>query len=262
MSNSKQNLLNAEQMARFVTDGYLILENMVPQELNERIYQEIRESNVAGHQYWSQSDLIKEAFDLPNVKGAISSLVGENPGYDHSFMHTVPGNRLKAQGWHGDSIIDTRYLGFDIQIFYFPHDAPIETGPTLVLPGSHLRRINTGSISRYKNIVGQKQLAAKAGTMVFWHQGLWHCAQPNRTPNTRYVFKLRLRPDRPQRALFNTEGYDDDGIRKILSRQFGWQGNEGRLEQVQRAKLWRYVTGDDQVDTSFEGALTRMAINA
>jgi len=129
------------------------------------------------------------------------------------------------------------------------------------LPGSHLRRINTFSIARYKNIVGQKQLAAKAGTIVVWHQALWHCAQPNHTSKTRYVFKLRLRPDRPQRGLFHLEGYDDDSVRSILSHHFAWQGNEARLEQTQRAKLWRYVTGDDQVDTSFEGALTRMSMN-
>jgi hypothetical protein len=254
-------LLNAEQMANFVTDGYLFMENMVPQPLNEAIYEEQKKDIYPGGKYWNESKLIREAFDLPQVKGVIQSLLGDNPGYDHSFLHTVPAHRLEAQNWHGDSIIDTRRFGFDIQIFYFSHNAPKESGPTLVLPGSHLRRINTVSIGRYKNIVGQKQLVASAGTMVFWHQGLWHCAQPNFTDNKRYVFKLRLRPGEPQRALFNTEGYDSPAVRKILGRQFAWQGNEGRLEIVQRAKLWRYVTGDDNVDTSFEGALTRMAIN-
>lgn len=257
---SKMSLLNAEQMARFVTDGYLMLEGLVPPELNRKVHEEQKQDELPGYSYWHRSEAIREVFGLPQVTGVIRSLVGANPGYDHSFLHVVAPRRLKAQDWHGDSIIDTRRLGFDIQIFYFAHDTPIESGPTLILPGSHLRRINTFSIGRYKNIVGQKQLATKAGTMVFWHQGLWHCAQPNYTDNTRYVFKLRLRPDGPQRGLFNTEGHDADDIRKILSHQFEWQGNEGRLEVVQRAKLWRYVTGDDAVDTSFEGALTRMAV--
>lgn len=257
---NKAFLLNAQQMAQFVTDGYLMIEDLVPQELNEQVYEEQQKNIYHGKEYWHRSSLIQKVFELPRVKGIIQSLVGSNPGYDHSFLHIVPPHRLKAQSWHGDSIIDTRRFGFDIQIFYFAHDAPVETGPTLVLPGSHLRRINTSSIARYKNIVGQKQLAAKAGTMVFWHQALWHCAQPNHTDHTRYVFKLRLRPDGPQRGLFNTEGYQSDDVRNILSHQFAWQGNESRLEVVERAKLWRYVTGDDSVDTSFEGALTRMAV--
>jgi hypothetical protein len=256
----RENLLNATQMAQFVTDGYLMVENLVPQEWNEKVYHEQKEGTFNGGTYWFESDVIREVFELPQVKGIIQSLVGEHPGYDHSHLHTVSPRRLQAQDWHGDSIIDTRKLAFDIQIFYFAHDAPKETGPTLILPGSHLRRINTSSIARYKNIVGQKQLTAKAGTMVFWHQGLWHCAQPNHTDQTRFVFKLRLRPDRPQQGLFNLDGYDSPQIREILAHKFPWQGNEARLEQVQRAKLWRYVTNDDKVDTSFEGALTRMGI--
>lgn len=261
MSSMQSNyLLNARQMAQFIADGYLVMENLIPQEWNERAYREQQEINCHGSNYWFKSNIIREVFQLPQVQGIVHSLVGEHPVYDHSFLHTVPPRRLRAQDWHGDSIIDTRTFAFDIQIFYFAHDAPKETGPTLILPGSHLRRINTFSIARYKNIAGQKQLVAKAGTMVIWHQGLWHCAQPNQTDRTRYVFKLRLRPDRPQRGLFNTDDHDGEEIRSILSRHLPWQGNEGRLEHIQRAKLWRYVTGDDNVDVSFEGALTRMGI--
>lgn len=253
--------LSAAQMASFVTDGYLVLDQIVPEEWNKKVYEEQQQyTGGGGYEYWTNSRYIQDVFQLPQVKGAVQSLVGDNPVYDHSFLHTVPARRAEAQAWHGDSIIDSRPLAFDIQIFYFAHDAPKETGPTLVLPGSHLRRINTFSISRYKNIVGQKQLAAKAGTMVLWHHGLWHCAMPNHTDRTRYVFKLRLRPDRPQRGLFDTTGCDSDEVNKILSRHFPWQGNEARLEHVLRAKLWRYVVGDDRIDVSFEGALTRMGL--
>jgi hypothetical protein len=266
MSNDvkKHDLLNAEQMASFVTNGYLMVENLVPHKLNQLVCEELQKNQFEGkdgYKYWFESSVIQDVFALPQVEAVIQSLVGVNPSYDHSFLHSVAPHHHKAQHWHGDSIIDTRRYGFDIQIFYFPHDTPKEMGPTLILPGSHLRRINTASISRYKNIKGQIQLATHAGTMVFWHQGLWHCAQPNYTDHMRYVFKLRLRPGQIQRGLFNTEGYDGSHVRKILSHHFPWQGNEARLEQVQRAKLWRYVTGDDQIDTSFEGALTRMSIS-
>lgn len=253
-------LLTAKQMAQFITDGYLKFDELVPQELNEKINQEQRTTQIPGYEFWDKSDYLQEAFELPQVKGIIQSLVGANPGYDHSYNHTVAGQHHRAQEWHADSIIDTRQYGFDIQIFYFSHDTPKESGPTLVLPGSHLRRTNTASIARYKNILGQKHLVSKAGTMVFWHAGLWHCAQPNYTDHMRYVFKLRLRPSGLQQKLFNIDGYDSPEIEKILSRSPAWQGDEARLEHVQRAKLWRYVTGDDTIDFSFEGALTRMSI--
>ena len=39
-----------------------------------------------------------------------------------------------------------------------------------------------------------------------------------------------------------------------------WQGDFARAENVERAKLWRYVCGDDNADVSFEGVLTRMSL--
>jgi hypothetical protein len=257
----KKHLLTAEQMVRFVCDGYLLLEELVPQKYNEAAYEDEKAYDKPGYQYWHHSDVIQEVFDLPQVKGALQSFVGESPGYDHSFLHIVKPGNLKAQNWHGDSIIDTRPLAFDIQAFYFSHDTPKEMGPTLILPGSHLRKINTFSIARYKNIVGQKQLACKAGSIAFMHHGIWHGAQPNYTDRTRYVFKLRLRPGQEQRNLFNTEGYNSPEIRDIIyNSQYKFQGNESRLEHVERAKLWRYLVGNNSVDFSFEGALTRMGI--
>jgi hypothetical protein len=259
----RQHLLTAGQMAQFVTDGFLILDAVVPLDANKAVHADERQWEGSGSQLWHHSAALQAAFDLPYVKGAVQSFVGVNPVYDHSFLHIVQAGHLAAQEWHADSVIDVRPFAFDVQAFYFAHDTTREMGATLVLPGSHLRKANTSSIGRYKNIIGQRQLAATAGTIVFMHHGIWHCAQPNKTDQTRYVFKLRLRPGQVQRGLFNTDGYDSEEVAAIIRRGYQqWQGNEARLEHVQRAKLWRYVTGDDTIDVSFEGALTRMAVGA
>jgi hypothetical protein len=258
----KKYLLTARQMARFVTDGFLLEENLVPEELNRAVHQDQKEINRPGPRIWDSSSNLRAVFELPQVKGILQGLVGLNPGYDHSALHVVKAGYLKAQNWHADSIIDLRPLAFDIQAFYFSHDTPKEMGPTLILPGSHLRKVNTESIGRYKNIVGQRQLVAKAGTIVFMHHGIWHCAQPNYTDQTRYVFKLRLRPGQEQRGLFNLDGYQDPEIAELIYRGYqDWQGNEARLEHNRRAALWRYVTGDDTVDVSFEHSFTRMGFS-
>lgn len=252
-----EHLLNAEQMAQFVRDGYLLMEEFVPQELNEAVYAD----QEAGIGYWDKSNAIRAVFDWEPVKGILQSLVGENPVYDHSALHIVRPQQHEAQVWHADSIIDARPYAFDVQAMYFSHDCPKEMGPTLILPGSHLRRASNLSISRYKNIVGQKQFVCRAGTIAFLHQALWHCAQPNHTDKTRYMFKLRLRPGEPQRGLFNTEGYNAPDVRRTVSAfTQKWHGEQDRAESVLRAKLWRYVCGDDSMDTSFEGVLTRMHI--
>lgn len=251
----KEHLLTARQMAQFVNDGYLVFEGFVPQEMNEAVHADQK----AGKGHWHQSEATRAVFEWAPVKGILQSLVGAHPIYDHSALHVVGAMQGRAQEWHSDSIIDARPLAFDIQAMYFSHDAPKEMGPTLILPGSHLRRASNMSIARYKNIVGQRQLAGPAGTIAFLHQALWHCAQPNRTDETRYMFKLRLRAGEEQRGLFNTDGYNDPEVRSIVGAfKHRWHGEQGRAENVERSKLWRYLCGDDGVDTSFEGVLTRM----
>jgi hypothetical protein len=261
MSNAveKQHLLTASQMADFAANGYIKLEGLVPQELNEAAYAEQQKYDGHGGQYWFQSKVIQEIFGLPQVKGVIQSFVGQYPVYDHSFMHIVKAMHLKGQDYHADSVVDTRPFGYDIQAFYFSHDAPAIMGPTLVLPGSHMRKVSNFSIGRYINIIGQRKMESKAGTIAFLHHGIWHCAQPNHTDKTRYVFKLRLRPGQEQRSLFNTDGYNSPEVLDIIRKaQHPWAGDTARVNQIQIAKFWRYLCGDDRVDASFEGALTRM----
>jgi|SRR5579862_5603990 len=255
-SAARRHLLTAPQMARFVTDGFIMFDAFVPAALNERVHAE----QEAGRGHWHEGEAIHEVFEWEPVRGILQSLVGIEPVYDHSALHVVGPNQETAQDWHADSIIDAREHAFDIQAMYFSHDVPKETGPTLVLPGSHLRRVSNMSIARYKNIVGQRQLIGSAGTIAFLHMGLWHCAQPNHTDRTRYMFKLRLRPGQEQRGLFNTDGLDSQEVRQVLRGAQPWFGDQERAENVQRAKLWRYVCGDDSVDVAFEGVLTRMHI--
>ena len=55
----------------------------------------------------------------------------------------------------------------------------------MILPGSHLRRVNESDIARYQNFVGQMPTVCTAGTLLVCHHGLWHCGQPNLTQTAR-----------------------------------------------------------------------------
>lgn len=262
----KRHLLTAAQMAFFVTYGYLRVENLVPDDLNQAVLEDERRWMGTKFDFWYLSENIRKVFELPQVKGLLQGFLGENPIFDHSFIHHVRAHNTNAQNWHADSIIDARPFGFDVQAFYWSHDAPVEMGPTMVLPGSHMRKINISSISRYKNFRGQLQMPIKAGTITFFHHGIWHCAQPNYTDTDRFVFKLRLRPGQEQVRLFNTDGYDSPEVLEILKKagipgDMPWQGDFDRLDSVQHARFWRFVTGDAKIDTSFETALSRMHLD-
>lgn len=104
--------------------------------------------------------------------------------------------------------------------------------------------------------VGQKRVVCPAGTLVVFHHGLWHAGQPNRGDSERYMLKLRLNPAVKQERLFDTSGVDSPAVIDALLQEFSWHGVERRLDLVQRALLWRYVTGNPKAD--IEHYLTRL----
>ena len=251
----KQYLLNTKQMAQFVAAGFLRFDELVPDEINRAACAEMETGVPRGRAGAPLSELWTDAaigrvVRLPQIQGIIHSLVGPDPLYDHHAVHTVDAHHEHGQIWHADAIIDTR-LHFDVQLFYFAHDTPREMGGTMFLPGSIYRRISESDIARYQNFLGQMPMVCKAGTVAVAHHGIWHCAQPNLTGRKRYMFKLRLNPTVRQKKLWNTDDIDDAEIPGLLNANHRWYGNEVRLEVVNRIKLWRFVTGDENYDVSY-----------
>ena len=270
----KQYLLDSKQMASFVARGFLRFDELIPNEVNEAVMAEIDAGGTkaapAGtplSQCYPPPSAIGAMLRRPEVQGIIQSLVGPDPLFDHHAVHVRQPNQDAAQGLHGDSIIDTR-MHFDIQLMYFPHDVPLEMGGTLVVPGSHFRRINEMDIARYQNFVGQIPMVCKAGSLLALHHGIWHCGRQNKTDRVRYMYKIRLNPRVRQLRLWNTDDLPQDyakhkpiftretnaveDIQTILSRQEPWfEDAGGRLEIVNRVKLWRFLTGDDNFDVHY-----------
>jgi hypothetical protein len=166
---SRKQLLTTRQMAHFAASGFIRFDALVPEELNQAFLSEIGHSEPdalrspkdhyarimassaipvvpAGtplaDAYPAESTLGR-ILALPELAGAISSLVGERCTFDHHFLHiTFPpeltGRPLPAQHTHQDSTIDPRQA-FDIQILYFPHEVTAEMGGTRGIRPSPVR---------------------------------------------------------------------------------------------------------------------------
>ena len=269
----KQYLLTSRQMAEFVARGFLRFDELIPDEINRAVMRDIDRQGIKGQPAGTplsqcyHGTAIRQLLDLPQIQGLIHSLVGEDPLFDHDAIHVREPNEGRAQGLHADAIIDVR-THFDIQLMYFPHDVPLEMGGTLLLPGSHFRRVNEMDVAAYQNIRGQVPMVCTAGSVLALHHGIWHCGRQNKTNRRRYMFKLRLNPAVRQLRLWNTEDLDDsyrahkeihsadytqgNDIQSILSRYEPWfEQAAGRLEIVNRIKLWRFLTGDETFDVHY-----------
>ncbi len=261
--------LDSAQVALFVARGFLRLDEVVPAHVNEACLQEILAEELAGttgapsalkagnsvglalSRCFPNAPGIRSMLQLPVVRGAVESLVGPDPEYDHHAVHVRhPGE--PAQQLHADAIIDTR-LRFDIQLMYFPHDVPEDMGGTLLVPGSHLRRVNEHDISRYQNLAGQLTYFGPAGSILVLHHGIWHCGRRNVRDVPRYMFKLRLNPAGEQVRCWDTRDLADEGVaRRVLevlrAKEPWYEAATGRLELVNRAVLWRYLSGQADFD--------------
>ena len=244
---SKKHLLDSAQVAQFAALGVLRFDELVPDDLNETAHREMAEkppsrppAGTPLSDCFPAPSAIGAVIRLPEVQGIIESIVGPGSLYDHHAVHTRQPRQVTGQAIHGDAIIDTRTEHFDLQLLYFPHDVPTEMGGTMVLPGSHFRRINEADIGRYQNFKGQMKMEGKAGTIFALHHGIWHSARRNETDQTRYMFKIRLNPQVRQLRLWNTHDIDQPGERGeaaraeidgILSKQEPWfEMADGRLE--------------------------------
>ena len=214
---------------------------------------------------------------LPRVRGIIASLVGANPTFDHHFLHlafppsayrdTDPPQR--SQYLHQDSTIDPRRRAFDIQIMYYPHDVGPKSGGTRYLPGSHLRVVSEAAIARYQNVLGQQHVVCPAGTLLVLHHGIWHGGGINRGADLRAMYKIRLGPRMAQERLWDTSDLPTDldsqrpifwrktasapdDLHEILATPEPWyEADTGRLEMLERARLWRRLLGKDDADVDY-----------
>lgn len=247
----KKDLLNSVTVAKFIRDGYLRYDEVVSKELCQEAKKAILSGELNAYDHvgspfssiWNNSTMGK-IYRLTKVKGIIESLLGPDPQYDHHYIHTNKAHTKGKASLHQDGDYDTRNYGFDLLILFYPEDVTENMGGTLLIPGSHFRKINSNIIKRYQHIVGQQQLICKAGTILFIHSNLWHSGRSNHSGKDRLLFKVRLNPAVKQVRTWNTDDIDTAAIQPILSDSIAWHGEHQRLEIINTVRLWRYMTGD------------------
>lgn len=291
--SNRADRLSTKQMAEFTARGFLRMDCIVPDALNQRFMKEVRAGEIleinAGTPLanaYPTGSALHDIVRVPRVQGLIESLVGPGSVFDHQFVHSAFSRKVcekigiphVSQHTHQDSTIDTRFYSFDVQLMYYPHDVHKGMGGTRMIPGSHFRRISESAIGRYQNILGQEKVVCKAGTIFALHHGLWHGGDLNESDENRTMYKVRLNPTVKQVRLWNTSDLDEginqqrpifylkelpdpDHIHSILTKAEPWfEFDATRLENINRARFFRSLLGDEGFDVDYW--LTRLAMPA
>jgi len=244
--------LSSEQVAEFISRGFLRFDGVVPEEINQIALEELRRAEeLSGKstlsEHFERLPGIRAFCNLPIVRGGYESLVGPDPYHDSHAVHTRKRGQ-PSQHLHADAIFDMR-AAFDIQLMYYPQQVTREGGGTMIVPGSHLRQVDGGTIARYQNFAGQVYMEGSAGSVLILHNGIWHCGRRNRTDAVRYMFKVRLGARVRQTGLWDSSDLTDDDVRRrvwetLYTLEPWFEGPAGNIERLQRMALFRHMSGD------------------
>ena len=259
-------LLSAEQVRRFIADGYLVLQPSLPANLHRaicgRLAAAIPGAENPGNNILPLVPEMRHVLEAPEVHGALLSLLG--PGYlehPHRFCHieaqqSADGIDYPAKlagNCHQDSYTPlgrprhhhVRYL----RLMYYPQDTPQELGPTHVIPGTHLNGgLNDSERARPLPVRGG------AGTVSLTHFDLGHAAGVNFSAQRRFMVKfIFMRAAPPQ-----TNGWSGP--------EQAW-ANPGRIDGPDRLELawshlWDWLRGAEHYASLAGGALGDAALPA
>ncbi len=279
--------LTTRQMAEFVANGVIRFDAIVPADVNERAIDEMRRLNAERMspsglkpphtgtplaECYPAPSAIGEYLRLPQIAGIIESFVGPNPLFDHDWTHYIAPHARYVQPctWTRSPTRPTwRSTSSCSGIRTTSSRAKAERGSC---PAA------TSGVCAPPDSTGITTSPARSSSP--GRPERWSCSttgsgtpgQPNPGDTERWMHKVRLNPTAPQVRLWNTADLDElqnppsdhvfarmhpDSVAQIFRTWHPWMSvTDYRNEQVQRALLWRYLTGDDHYDV--DHYLTRL----
>ena len=185
-----QPTLTDSEVLDFCKNGYLLLDGVVPDEINRRAVEFLDNDT-----YFEPTSILAEDWFMENVilnpaaGGAIRSLLGA--GFTTPVLmsnHRVHMPR-EAQHWHRDG--QSRYgpsLHY-LQVFYYPEACTPEMGPTEVIPGSHYLFQHASFMGHYGGMRHSVKTAASAGSIFLTVYSIWHRRSASTAQGVRNLLK-------------------------------------------------------------------------
>ena len=216
--------LNDTQVLEFCKQGYLMLEGVVPDEINRRVTEYIAEHPYEAETGGAFEDegLLREQWFVdhvllnPQAAGAVRSLLGKSPTLPTWMFNHQARSPFAAQGWHRDGCSRYGHELNHLQVFYYPQDTSLELGPTEVLPGSHFL-FNLGKfMGHYRSISWSVPTAAAAGSIFITVYSIWHRRPASTAKGLRNMLKyLYWRMSPPERDWIIEPDFNMDDLNDL-----------------------------------------------
>jgi hypothetical protein len=246
------------QVLEFCKQGFLVLEGVVPDEVNRRTV-----AFLEGNTCYEPTEILAEPWFVdavvknPAAAGAVRALLGADFGLpilmsNHRGVYPNPG----FGGWHRDGGSKHGHELHNLQVFYIPEDCTPDCGPTEVLPWSHHLYSPTNYMQHLNDVRGARLMTGPAGTIFITVYQIWHRRSPADTDKqgVRNLLKYNYyRTAPPERDWGHHPDFDfaevdygvNDGRFRVQFRDaydacemFLWLCGRHELFQVQGGQTW------------------------
>ena len=202
--------LTDTQVLDFCKNGFMMLESVVSDEINQRT-DEYADANPV----LEPTALLGERWFVDNVilndrgVGAVRSLLGGNVGLPRRVANHRAECPLPAQDWHNDSGSKYGPELNHLQVFYYPSGCTMEMGPTEILPGSHFIFSPSSRMGHYGRIRGSHYAVCPPGSILITVYSVWHRRSESTGAGIRNNIKYNYwRTEEPRRDWIEEPGFD------------------------------------------------------
>lgn len=193
MNDLQDCLLDDTQMQAFIGQGYLKMHLPLGDDFHAQVYDETEKVFAAGgnpgDDIYDAVPLLHDVFSHPLIRGALTSILGEDYFmYPHRHCHLTPPRR-QAQHDHKDSIPSDHFVRHHrvrwAMVFYYPQATPLAFGPTGVRPGTQYYLTPEAALQH-----DEIPMVGEAGDAVIVHYDVWHRGLTNHLDRNRYMNKF------------------------------------------------------------------------
>ncbi|MDE0200419.1 MAG: phytanoyl-CoA dioxygenase family protein [Caldilineaceae bacterium] len=262
-----ENLVTAEEEREFAENGYMVIEDAIPQELVERATQVVDrltadqkakeglgpKDGINIFDFIGKDDVFLELLDYPTTFPKVWGILGWNIQLYHSHTIITPPNAVSGPGqqglnWHKDSGRLNNELETDPQprislkvAFFLTDTSELGRANLYVIPGSHL--LNKLPVDAEKKPKGGMAVRAKPGDAVFFDRRIWHASSPNTSDMTRkvlfYGYSYRWLRPRDDMTVDHVMGRIDPIRQQLLgAAPSGWHGYSSPKPEDVPLRAW------------------------
>ena len=265
--------LTDSQVLEVCKQGYLILEGVVPEDINRQTvaYVDANPGNEPTS-ILEQDWFVEQVICQPEAAGAVRSLLGRNfvlPVLMSNHRTQMP---AEGQQWHRDGGSQYGPAQHYLQVFYYPETCTREMGPTELLPGSHFLFSQSRQMAHYGKIKTSVYAAVPAGSIIITVYSIWHRRSDSTATGIRNMLKYNYwRTSPPERDWIRepdfdpaTADYSFDGLHVgqqfrdcyDTAEMFFWLSGQSSQFQLMGGQGWPLPANWNEKPLGFPGELT------